>query len=145
MSIFVSKKSRAIVYEIFTILGLIFFDQIVKYIIIDHSHILYVCNDGIAFSIKLPSILFAFLWIIIIMALLYLRTQSKQVSLLEYYGFIMIFAGALSNCIDRFYYTCVIDYIPLFTLSFFNVADTYITCGAFLLLYVNYFARKNSD
>ncbi len=140
-----SKKSRAIAYEIFTILGLILIDQIAKYIIINHSHIFYVCNEGIALSIKLPSILFVFLWISIITALLYLRTRLHHISVTEYYGFTLIFAGALSNCIDRFNYTCVVDYIPFFNISFFNVADAYITCGAFLLLYMNYYVHDNSD
>ena len=48
----------------------------------------------------------------------------------------MLAAGALGNCIDRFWHHYVVDFIYVSAIDFpvFNVADCFITCGCIALL-----------
>lgn len=126
------------------IVFLIFLDQISKYII-RHTGGFYICNKGVAFGINMP------LWIILIVSLIIFFIFNFQFNM----PFLIIFAGGLSNLIDRLVYGCVIDYIdlkfwpasiamPAVRLSgwqsiagwpVFNLADVYITAGAILLFW----------
>lgn len=56
----------------------------------------------------------------------------------EIYGYTMILAGAIGNIIDRFMHKAVVDFIHFHYQSFsfpvFNAADSFITCGAVLII-----------
>lgn len=52
-----------------------------------------------------------------------------------------IMAGALSNFLDRIRSGAIIDWIPLYGISVFNLADVSIVIGCALVL-VSFFARK---
>lgn len=58
---------------------------------------------------------------------------------LALWSFTFILAGAIGNLIDRIYYGYVIDFIYLHVNDFywpaFNTADSFITIGAFLLIF----------
>lgn len=58
---------------------------------------------------------------------------------LALWSFTFILAGAIGNLIDRIYYGYVIDFIYLHVNDFywpaFNIADSFITIGAFLLIF----------
>lgn len=58
---------------------------------------------------------------------------------LALWSFTCILAGAIGNLIDRIYYGYVIDFIYLHVNDFywpaFNIADSFITIGAFLLIF----------
>jgi len=58
---------------------------------------------------------------------------------LALWSFTFILAGAIGNLIDRIYYGYVIDFIYLYVNDFywpaFNIADSFITIGAFLLIF----------
>jgi len=56
--------------------------------------------------------------------------HSKSLSL----GIILIAVGAISNIIDRIYFSCVIDFIDLRFWPVFNLADVYITVGGIMIL-----------
>lgn len=92
-------------------------------------------NSGIAFSIKLPYVL----QIILTPALLiigmkividYLQIDKKFVLIIL--GFIV--GGALSNYVDRVVYQEVIDYLAFWSYPVFNLADSFIVVGIFLLV-----------
>ena len=58
---------------------------------------------------------------------------------LALWSFTFILAGAIGNLIDRIYYGYVIDFLYLHVNDFywpaFNIADSFITIGAFLLVF----------
>ena len=57
-------------------------------------------------------------------------------------GEICIFAGAISNVVDRYVYGGVVDFIALsygdWHFAVFNVADMFIFCGVALMLILEY-------
>lgn len=59
--------------------------------------------------------------------------------------FCMLAAGALGNCIDRFWHHYVVDFIYVSAINFpvFNVADCYVTIAAVLLIYALIFRYKD--
>lgn len=102
-------------------------------------------NTGIAFS------MFNFLdeqWLIaltlIIMAFvgwLWWRTEPHR--WLARLGFVLIFGGAIGNLIDRAMLGHVVDYIlfhtPGWSFAVFNLADSFITIGAVLIVVEEFF------
>jgi signal peptidase II len=64
-------------------------------------------------------------------------------------GFAMIIAGALGNIIDRFIYGHVVDYVLFYTQTWsfavFNLADSFISVGAFLILVDEILAHRASE
>lgn len=58
----------------------------------------------------------------------------------------LILAGALGNLIDRVFRGYVIDFLDLYVKKWhwpsFNVADSCVTIGAFLLVFVVFFKRR---
>ena len=67
----------------------------------------------------------------------FIKKNKKE--LLALWSFTFILAGAIGNLIDRIYYGYVIDFIYLHVNDFywpaFNIADSFITIGAFLLIF----------
>ena len=47
---------------------------------------------------------------------------------------LLIFSGAIGNLIDRITFGCVIDFIDLRIWPVFNLADSFITIGAILII-----------
>jgi len=48
-------------------------------------------------------------------------------------GLFLIFLGGVCNLVDRFVYDYVVDYIDVFSLPVFNLADLYISLGVILV------------
>ncbi len=144
--------------------GLIFFDQISKYVVrlrqpADSGF--YVCNRGIAFGFELSPIFFWIIWLIII-AIASSQIFNFQFSIFpaqarprpgggnqfsinkfanfKFLGLILILSGAISNIIDRFAHGCIIDFIDIKFWPVFNLADVFITLG--VILFIFYFCKK---
>ena len=151
------KKSLFIVI---VILILTIIDQIIKYLVVSNISIgsekiiidnflkfIYIRNTGAAFGILSGNIIF--LIFITVLLIFYIVNEMKKninnnLSLLS---FSLILSGALGNLIDRVVRGYVVDYIS-FTLfnremSVFNLADTYITIGVVLLIYIVIKEGKN--
>ena len=148
------KQNR--LYFIFLSLLICLLDQLSKYLItIDYRSIVnknliiftinYVKNFGAAFNIfsggriflTTVSILFSFLLIYFILK----NNINKTIDLLSY-SFIL--GGTLGNGIDRIFKGYVVDFINLNFINFpvFNIADTAINIGFFLILYNLFKLRK---
>ena len=58
-----------------------------------------------------------------------------------------VFSGAIGNFIDRQLQSYVVDFIYFSPIDFpvFNVADIYVTCASFLLVYLLVFYYKEED
>lgn len=152
------KKKSLFILIVVLILTII--DQIIKYLVVSNISIgsekiiidnflkfIYIRNTGAAFGILSGNIIF--LIFITVLLIFYIVNEMKKninnnLSLLS---FSLILSGALGNLIDRVVRGYVVDYIS-FTLfnremSVFNLADTYITIGVVLLIYIVIKEGKN--
>ena len=92
-------------------------------------------NDGIAFGIDLPEMILFILIpaALILIAMLAWKSKGNRVMAL---GFGLLLGGALGNIADRFDDGHVTDFIQIGWWPLFNVADSCITVGVMLLLYL---------
>lgn len=132
------------------IAGSVFLDQLTKWLAVvylqgepsfplwrDVLHFTFVKNEGAAFGILSNQrwIFMTVSTIAILGLLVYLfrfRPKSRYVQI----SLAMIVGGGIGNMIDRFALGFVIDFIDFTLIDFavFNVADSFVTVGAFLLM-----------
>ena len=117
------KESRLIAPLV--IFSIILFDQTSKYKIATGA-----CNKGIAFGVSANATLISAVVLLIIFGML-LREKNQ----IERIGFLMIFAGGLSNLFDRLVVGCVRDFVKIGSFPTFNFADLAITIGVCVLLW----------
>lgn len=109
-------------------------------------------NTGAAFSMlsgkKIFLVSVSLIASIGVSVLLYFYRDFKKNPLLTI-ALILILAGTVGNFIDRaFYKKGVIDffYLEFIDFAIFNVADSFLTVGAILLvIYIIFFYRKNEQ
>lgn len=140
-------------------IGLVILDQLTKRWILDYfaadptrppipllGHVLdleYVQNTGVAFSmLEGQTVLFVFVVLAVaVIGTLYWRTRDTASAALKV-AFGLILGGAAgNNLIDRLTRGYVVDFIhfhidPVFNFAVFNVADSGITVGVFLLAFL---------
>ncbi len=112
-------------FNILLLIVLIFLDQITKF------YLTLTTNTGAAFSLFQGQryILIAISIIAIFFILKYYHERKYQFPLT------LILAGTIGNLIDRIFLGYVRDFIDLKFWPIFNIADTIITIGVFLLAY----------
>ena len=73
-------------------------------------------------------------------------TSPGRWNLLPAIAFGLILAGALGNLYDRIVYKAVRDFIDFYAINWpiFNMADTYITIGAFLIIILLFIKPKHN-
>ncbi len=137
----VIKTTKKDYIFIFLSLGLIFLDQLTKYlvrlfmergqsisIINNFFHISYVQNKGAAFGIFQNNVsILIWFSVIILGVLLYNYDKLPLVSKS------LLFAGVIGNLIDRIFFRFVIDFIDFRIWPVFNIADSCLTIGVILL------------
>lgn len=98
-------------------------------------HLTLVHNTGAAFGIFKNQTLFFVLVSILAVAVIaaYIRKREKA-SFLRDAALALILGGALGNLVDRLRFGYVIDFLDFRIWPVFNVADSAITIGAFLLV-----------
>lgn len=98
-------------------------------------HLTYITNTGTLFgSLKDNNMLFIWLSLIIIGALLYLYDKFDKT---EKILFALVLGAAIGNLIDRIVYGHVIDFLDFRIWPVFNVADSVISvCVIVLLVYL---------
>ena len=145
------KKKSLVV--LISLLMLIVFDQIIKYLIVKNFSIgeekilmdnflkfIYIRNTGAAFGILSGNIVFL-IGISLLLIFYIVKEMKKNIdNNLSLLSFSLILGGAIGNLIDRIFRGYVVDFIS-FTLfkremSIFNVADMYIIIGVILLIYI---------
>ncbi len=107
-----------------------------------------VWNTGISFGMfsTLPysDFFFSISSILIISILIYLIYKSNDK--LTYFSFSLMVGGAIGNVADRIYWGAVYDFIYFHIGNWywpaFNLADIYIACGTFILLYKWYIHNR---
>ena len=104
-------------------------DQITKFVAKNYFD--YFCNSGFAFGF-FPNLFngyFSFVTVVIVGYLLLKQRETfGRVSLS------LIFAGGISNLVDRLINGCVVDFIDLKFWPSFNVADLAIFSGVVILV-----------
>ena len=109
----------------------------------------YVWNYGISFGLfkqyyQYSNYVLLFLnsFIVIYLINMLIKSESK----LSIYGLNLIIGGAIGNLIDRIIRGAVFDFIYFnhqeFAFPAFNIADSFISIGAVLFIYNNFF-KKN--
>ena len=104
-------------------------------------YLTYTHNTGAAFSILTGQRIFLILIAIVILIILfnYIR-KNKIEGKINKLAFSLIIGGSLGNLIDRIIRGYVVDFLDfkIFGYNFpvFNLADTFIVIGAFLLLII---------
>ncbi|HKL27312.1 MAG TPA: signal peptidase II [Desulfuromonadales bacterium] len=155
-------------YRFFAIVSLVIlvFDQATK-LHIDHHFRLYeslpiipgllsltyIRNPGAAFGIFADSSLrlpfFISVSLVAMLGILWILKQRENGQQPGNLGLALVFAGALGNLIDRIRLGEVIDFIDVYWRQYhwpaFNVADSAITVGVFLLLVEMWTERKNDQ
>ena len=105
----------------------------------DFLYLQYVENTGIAFSTQIPFL--KFLTIILIIGIFvyyfYERKKEKNKILIDL-AFWLILAWAIWNWIERILYWKVIDFVWVKYFSVFNLADSFISIWAIILIYYYY-------
>lgn len=97
-------------------------------------------NTGVAFSMFsfIGDTGLVILAMVVIAFVLYLATRTTPSQWLARTGFALIVGGAMGNIIDRLAYGHVVDYVlfhtPYWSFAVFNLADTWITIGAGLVI-----------
>lgn len=108
-------------------------------IIKNFFYLTYINNDGAAFSILVGKRIFLILIAVlaIVMLIRYIKKNNIQ-NKLELVSISLIIGGSLGNLMDRVVRGYVIDFLDfkIFNYNFpiFNLADTFIVIGVFLLI-----------
>ena len=119
-------------------------------IIKNFFYLTYINNDGAAFSILVGKRIFLILIavLVIVMLIRYIKKNNIQ-NKLELVSISLIIGGSLGNLMDRVVRGYVIDFLDfnLFNYNFpiFNLADTFIVIGVFLLLLKEIRKENNLD
>ena len=102
----------------------------------DIFHITPVHNKGIAFGLlsSLNNIIFVCIAFFVLALTLYFVIVKRPKSILLLTGVFLVFSGAAGNLADRIFYGYVLDFIDLRIWPVFNIADSAITTGVFLIL-----------
>lgn len=128
-------------------------DQLSKLLVLHNIHnnieiiknffyLTYAQNEGAAFSIFTGKRFFLIIITIIIIGLiLYYIRKNKVKEKLNILAFSLVLGGAIGNLIDRIVRGYVVDFISvkIFNYNFpiFNLGDTFICIGVFLLLIIS--------
>jgi signal peptidase II len=118
-------------------------------------NITYIRNPGAAFSFLASaspgfrSVFFLTVTILAIVLVLYYIARSKTHEPVMIFALSLILSGALGNFIDRVRLGEVIDFIDVHLGAYhwpaFNVADSAITVGAFIMLFALFKRPKGHD
>lgn len=134
------------IFKIVTIIVLIIIivDQLSKFLITkyvpekvgnDYVAIEIVTNTGMAFGFgsgNTKNIILTFLVIFIIMS--FLRKQKNEIDTKTAIAISLVLGGGISNLIDRFFRDGILDFIKIWIMPNFNIADLCIVIGWILLI-----------
>lgn len=157
------KKRNLLIIDFFTLIILIFLDQLTKYFAVTNlkdkdSYILadgifelhYLENRGAAFGmLQDQKVFFVLVASIILAAIVYIlfRMPYHKKYIKLHACLVLIASGAIGNLIDRIRLNYVVDffYFCLINFPIFNVADIYVTVASVLLVILLLFVYKEED
>lgn len=103
-------------------------------------------NAGIAFSISIPNGVMVISTPLLLFLILFFILRSCEFKYaITKLVLVLLLAGGTSNFINRIWTSSVIDFIDFSFWPSFNLADSYLTIGVFLILiFYGKIARKNN-
>ncbi len=116
--------------KLFLVLFVLLFDQLIKRVVLIFD-LHYLINSGISFGFFRDEVFIFLLHLLILLVLLFVVLKYK----IKRKGILLIFAGGLSNFIDRLLYGGVFDFIHILFFPWFNFADIFITVGILWYLF----------
>jgi len=135
--------SKRLIISLIILFFVLIVDQITKYAArlfnpdfeLGFLSLVFVQNTGSAFGMFAGqnSILALIAIIFVCVFLFFYKTIIAE---REYFAYFLIVAGAISNLIDRVFLGYVTDMISVGSFPVFNIADSSITIGAALLVYL---------
>ncbi|MDO5301259.1 MAG: signal peptidase II [Tissierellia bacterium] len=149
--------------SVLVILALVALDQLSKFLVVAHIkgtpgisvlgsffRLIYLENTGAAFGILQDSRSFFIVITLVVSAvLIYELFIKKPKSAFLKWALVFIFAGTLGNFIDRLRLHYVVDFISLtfgsYSFAVFNLADTFIVVGTFMVLLHIFFQEEQSE
>jgi len=126
--------------SIFLLVVLVILDQVSKWLFYDLKFlndfyfINWVLNKGISWGITFFPYFFVVLLTLFFLVVIFYFWWNKKIGNLV---FVLLFAWALGNLIDRIFLWGVRDFIDLHFWPIFNLADVYLTIGVLILIYKN--------
>ena len=73
--------------------------------------------------------------------------KSKNMKKIESVSYCLVLSGLLGNLIDRMFRNGVIDFLDFkifgYSYPIFNIADIFIVCGIFILIFLEFSSDKN--
>jgi signal peptidase II len=114
---------------------LVLLDQASKAYVLKNISRLIFRNYNFAFSLVLPKPLIYLVYLALLSALVYWFVRKSEKTKTQYLSFVLIFAGALSNILERLHQGYVIDFIHIHT-GVLNLADFYILAGIGMLIFI---------
>jgi len=134
MGFSVSKSKTLMLYRASFFVLFFILDRILRKIAI-RGWISFFPNKNIAFGIPCPDfILYPLLIFIFYFVVSSLISTFQKENTGEFFAFVLIFLGALSNVLDRINYSFIVDYLNFFSLSTVNLADLMISVGIIILI-----------
>lgn len=92
-------------------------------------------NPGVAFSIPIANSIMVWLTPFLLAGIIWLIVRSCNLKhRITKTALMLLIAGGLGNFINRIWYGAVIDFIDFSFWPSFNLADSYLTVGVFLLI-----------
>lgn len=141
------------------VLGIIFMDQLSKYMIETHMelgmslpllpdifHITYILNPGAAFGILENQRWFFILIAVLLLVIVgWLYPKLKAEHRVMRFGVALLVGGAVGNLIDRVKTGYVVDFFDFRIWPIFNIADIAIVIGVVFILFVLFFLAEKKD
>lgn len=110
-------------------------DQISKFIVLKYETGITSFNKGIAFSIPMSNSVMIFLTPVLLLAFVFFAKKYFDFeSFWSIAASALVLAGGLGNFTDRIIKGAVIDFIDVGFWPSFNLADSYLTIAAFVLI-----------
>ncbi|MDD5746531.1 MAG: signal peptidase II [Candidatus Omnitrophica bacterium] len=144
--------------------GLVFIDQLTKFAVLRRMHqsesipvihnvfhLTLVYNTGSAFGVlREQNWILIYASIIAIIGIIFVLLHRPRVYCGKYlylwhYGLLSILSGATGNLIDRLRLGYVVDFLDFRIWPVFNVADSLITCGVGVLLFLVFQKEELKD
>lgn len=96
-------------------------------------HLTYVENRGAAFGILQNQKLFFIIFALLVLGFIWFYAHNNRLNKTMVYGLNLVAGGIIGNLIDRIRLGFVVDYLHVINFPVFNIADSAIVIGIFLV------------
>lgn len=146
-------KDKIVRVSVIIVVLLILLDQVSKILITkfvaepignDFVGIQIVNNTGMALGFNEGNGKNIFLTIFVLgIVMVFMKNQSEQIDNKTRLSLLFVIAGGISNLIDRIFRGAVLDFIKIYKLPVFNIADFYVVLGwVLLVVFLIIYSRK---